>query len=111
MAIQQWNEDTLVVRLDDDPALSDDMGETRERTGGGCCDIVLDLSDLTLLTSSGLAKLLRLRKRQVESERRLILCCPQDAVWGVFLATGLDTLFVFAPTVSEALAGIQGGKA
>jgi len=111
MAIQQWNEDTLVVRLSDDPALSDDMEEMRARLGGGCCDVVLDLSDLTLLVSSGLASLLRLRKRQIEGGRRLILCCPQDEVWGVFLATGLDTLFTFVPTVSEALAQMQTGKA
>ena len=111
MAIQQWNEDTLVVRLNDDPALSDDMDEIKERLGDPCCDVVLDLSDLTLLTSSGIAKLLRLRKRQTEAGRCLVLCHPQDKVWGVLLATGLDTLFVFAPAVSEALAQIQSAKA
>ncbi len=111
MAIQQWNEDTLVVRLADDPDLSDDMSEVRDRLKGVCCDVVLDLSDLGLLTSSGISKLLRLRKHQVEGGRRLVLCSPQDKVWGVLLATGLDALFEFAETVSDALARLQSEKA
>jgi anti-anti-sigma factor len=111
MAIQQWNEETLVVRLADDPELSDDMAEVRDRLKGVCCDVVLDLSDLGLLTSSGISKLLRLRKYQVEGGRRLVLCSPQDKVWGVLLATGLDALFEFAETVSEALARLQSEKA
>jgi len=111
MAIQQWSEDTLVVRLMNDPELSDDMDEVRDRLKGVCCDVVLDLSDLGLLTSSGISKLLRLRKYQVEGGRRLVLCSPQDKVWGVLLATGLDALFEFAETVSDALARLQTDKA
>ncbi len=104
MAIQQWSDDTLVVRLSDDPALSDDCDEINDRLAGRRLDIVLDLSDMTLLTSSGISKLLRLRKHQIETTRQLILCGPVDAVWSVFLATGLDTLFEFAESVSDALA-------
>jgi anti-anti-sigma factor len=110
MAIQQWSEDTLVVRLADDPELSDDMSEVRDRLKGVCRDVVLDLSDLGLLTSSGISKLLRLRKHQVEGGRRLVLCSPRDKVWSVLLATGLDALFEFAETVSEALARLQSEK-
>jgi anti-anti-sigma factor len=111
MGVQQWSEDTLVVRLMNDPELSDDMSEVRDRLKGVCCDVVLDLSDLGLLTSSGISKLLRLRKHQVEGGRRLVLCSPQDKVWSVLLATGLDALFEFAETVSEALARLQTDKA
>ena len=111
MAIQQWNEETLVVRLADDPELSEDMAEVRDRLTGVCCDVVLDLSDLGLLTSSGISRLLRLRKHQVEGGRRLVLCSPRDKVWSVLLATGLDALFEFAETVSDALARLQSEKA
>jgi anti-anti-sigma factor len=111
MAIQKWSDDVLVARAADDPELSEDFAEINDRLGGRCCDIVLDLADLTLLTSSGISKLLRLRKRQVEAHRRLVLCTPKDRVWGVLLATGLDTIFEVAPTVTEALARLEGGKA
>jgi len=111
MGVQQWSEDTLVVRLSDDPELSEDMADVDDLLRGVCCDVVLDLSDVRLLTSSGISRLLRLRKRQVEAGHRLILCAPQDKVWGVLLATGLDAVFEFAETVAEALARLQTGKA
>jgi len=54
--------------------------------------------------------LLRLRKHMIEHHRRLILCTLPDRIWSVFLATGLDAIFEFTPTVTEALARVQGGK-
>jgi len=62
------------------------------------------------LTSSGISKLLRLRKRIIQDGRQLLLCSPQHKVRGVFLATGLDGLFEFAETVTETLTRLQGGK-
>ncbi len=110
MAVQRWNEDTLVVRLGNDPELSEDLAEIDATLGGVCCDVVLDLSDLDLLTSTGLAGLLKVRKRLHAGGRRLILCSARDPVWGIFLTTGLDHFFDFAKTVSEALALLEGGK-
>ena len=110
MAVQQWNEDTLVVKLTDDPVLSEEMAEVNVRLDETDRDVVLDFSDLALLTSSGISKLLRLRKRMIEAGRKLLLCSLQDRVWGVFLATGLDAIFVFAEDVSEALTRIQRDK-
>jgi len=110
MAVQQWSDDTLVVKLTDDPVLSEEMAEVNALIKGVCCDIVLDMSDLTLLTSSGISKLLRLRKHMLEEGRTLILCSPQDRVWGVFLAMGLDGLFAFAENVTEALTRLQSDK-
>ncbi len=110
MAVQKWDDDTLVVRLSDDPVLSDDMAEVGARLDDTPRDVVLDFSDLGLLTSSGISRLLRLRKRTSESGRRLVLCSPTDTVWSVFLATGIDTLFEFAENVAEALARLQSEK-
>ena len=111
MTVQQWNEDTLVVQLTDDPGLSEDMAEVSNRLRSGPCDVVLDMRDLGLLTSSGIAKFLRLRKHMIEHHRRLILCSLQDTVWSVFLATALDAIFEFTSTVTEALTRMQCGKA
>ena len=110
MSLQQWNDDTLVVALGDDPGLSEDMAEITVRLRETPCDVLLDLSSLTLITSSGIAKLLRLRKYQIECGRRLLLTAPQDRVWGVLLAMGLDAIFEFAETVSEALVRLESSK-
>ncbi|KPK44631.1 MAG: hypothetical protein AMK72_11855 [Planctomycetes bacterium SM23_25] len=111
MAVQQWDEDTLVVRLTDDPVLSEEMAEVNARLDDAGRDVVLDFSDLTILTSSGISKLLRLRKRTTEAGHQLILCSLKDKVWGVFLATGLDSIYKFAEDVSEALTRIQKDRA
>ena len=107
MAVQRWSENTLVVRLSDDPELSEDMAEIAATLRNVCCDVVLDLADLRLLRSSGISKLLRLRKKINEHQKRLMLCSLQDSVWGIFLATGLDRVFEFADNVTEALARLQ----
>jgi len=111
MPVQEWDDETLVVRLSDDPVLSDDMAEVNARQGNACYDVVLDMSDVGLLTSSGISSLLRLRKRVKETGRRLILCAPQDPVWGVFLSTGLDTIFDFAENVAHALTRLKSEQA
>ena len=110
MAVQKWDDETFVVTLGDDPALSEDIGEIMARLRGKCCDVVLDLSELGHLTSSGISKLLRLRKHQLDHGRRLILCAPTDRVWSVFLATGLDSIFVVAEAVSDALAHLKSNR-
>jgi anti-anti-sigma factor len=110
MGIQQWDDETLVVRLADDPDLSDDMSELDLRLRGGCCNLVLDLSDLTVITSSGVSKLLKLRRLAREHQRRMVLCSLNDTVWSLFINTGLDRLFEFVRNVSEALATLEGGK-
>ncbi len=110
MPVQKWDDETLVVRVADDPVLTEDIGEVTARLDGPARDVVLDLSDLSLLTSSGISRLLRLRKRLREAGRRLILCAPNDQVWGVFLATALEKFFEFAPDVTEALTRLQGDR-
>ena len=107
MPVQKWDDETLVVRVADDPVLTEDIGEVTARLDGPARDVVLDLSDLSLLTSSGISRLLRLRKRLREAGRRLILCAPNDQVWGVFLVTGLDKIFEFTKDVATALATVQ----
>ena len=110
MVIQQWSDDVLMVELTDEPDFSEDMTEIGERTKDACCDVVVDLSGLKHLSSSGLSKLLRLRKRVLGSGRHLFLCAPCDHVWEIFIATGLDGIFDFARSVTEALTRLQSGK-
>jgi len=110
MSVQKWDDDTLVVHLSDDPVLSEDMAEVNARLDDAGRDLVLDFSDVTLLTSSGISALLRVRKRNIEAGRRLVLCAPRDTVWSVFLTTGIDGLFEFAENVTQALARIKSDR-
>ncbi len=110
MSIQQWDDGILVVRLTDDPQMADVMDDLDRRLRDGDCDVAVDLSELGLLASSGIARLLRLRKGQLEHGRRLILVSPTDRVWGVFLATGLDQIFEFTESMAGALATLRSNR-
>ena len=69
--------------------------------------LVVDLTDVTLLDSSGLGALVGLLKRARASRGRMGLVCPQRRLRRVFEVTGLRREFVFAddlPTLRTALA-------
>ena len=109
MSIEQWSENVLLVKLADDPQFSDELNTLLEQCQQQTtCDVVLDFSEVTYLNSSNIALLLRLRKCVVvNNHRRLVLCCINSQVWGVFLVTGLDRLFEVVEDVPSALASLQ----
>ncbi|MHC4415391.1 MAG: STAS domain-containing protein [Planctomycetota bacterium] len=110
MPLQEWSESTTIVELNDEPMFSEDMEALM-----GCLDdrrhampdVIVNLSAVSRLNSSNLAQLLRLRKRILGNDRRLRICSVDDAVWSVFLVTGLDKLFEFTDDVSTSLASLQ----
>ena len=109
MPIQNWSESILVVELQDDPVFTDDMAVLTDQLASTPeSDVVLNLSGVSYLNSSNIAKLLKLRKLVcVTNRRRLKLCGVNTHVWGVFLVTGLDKVFEFTDDVAMALASVQ----
>ena len=108
MSIKEWSEDITLGELQDDPQFSDDLNALQElvdnRQGG---HVVLDLSGVSFLNSSNIAKLLKLRKILNTNGRKLRLCGIKTEVWGVFLVTGLDKIFDLCDDVPSGLASIQ----
>lgn len=109
MPIQKWSELIWVVQLSDEPALSDDLMALlhEARIAESSPHAVIDFSAVTQLNSSNLSQLLRLRKQAIDHDVKLKLAAAPDSVWVVFMTTGLDKVFDFAPDVSTALAGLQ----
>jgi len=109
MSIQQWSEHIWVAQPGNEPLLSEDLLSLKERVEQAqpTPDIVLDLSGISQLNSSNLSQLLRIRKLTVDREVKLILAGPSDAIWAVFLTTGLDKVFDFVGEVSTALTSLQ----
>ncbi|MCG8409390.1 MAG: STAS domain-containing protein [Phycisphaerales bacterium] len=113
MPIKDWSENILLGELQDDPIFSEDLNvlqESIEETPGR--HVVLDLSGITFLNSSNIAKLLKLRKVMLNDDTnnkpaKLRLCGINTGVWGVFLVTGLDKIFEFCDDVSSGLASVQ----
>jgi anti-anti-sigma factor len=106
MPIEKWSDRVTIAHLGADPQFSDDLTTLLdpEMKGG---DVVLDLAGTKYLNSSHIARLLKLRTRQVTDGRGLVLCNVDPQVWTAFLVTGLDKVFDFADSLPTALASVQ----
>ena len=111
MAIQKWSEDITVVELGDDPLFSDELATLLDSLEEVPSDVVLNLSAVSFINSSNVAKLLRLRKQMIGISRRLLLCGVNTQVWGIFLVTGLDKIFEYTDDTITALTTLQLGQA
>lgn len=110
MPIQNWSDSVLVVDLSEDPQFTDDVDVLLKTVQSRSdLDIVLNFQEVGFLNSSNIARLLKLRKIQVNNHRKLKLCAINTHVWGVFLVTGLDKIFDVYDDVASGLASLQLG--
>lgn len=116
MGIDEWSPTILRVDLAAGPAFAEDPSELIERLQTrpphpphptyAPPSVVLDLSRVSYLVSSNLTQLLTLRKLAKELQFKLLIAGVPTTLWSVFLTTGLDRLFEFAPDSATALAKI-----
>jgi anti-anti-sigma factor len=95
MPIEIRPDRTLVVRLDNDPQFSPELEDVASQPLSAPPAVVLDFGTVRHINSSGIARLLRLRKRLIEENGRLVLCGLSPQVTSVFQVTGLDKIFNF----------------
>ena len=107
MPAQDWSDDIIMVDLQSDPELTDELTALTERLEKDPRHVVLNFTQVKFLNSSNISRLLKLRKVLVDRKHRLCLCQIPIQVWGVFLLTGLDTLFDVAEDTASALASMQ----
>ena len=109
MPIQQWSDDIWLVQLGNEPALSEELVQAKDQAGRATQTphMVIDFANVSHVNSSNLSQLLRLRKLATDRETRLCLAGLNDTIWAVFMTTGLDKVFTFAPDVMTALASMQ----
>lgn len=107
MSTQDWSDNIVMVDLLDDPEMADELNTLTEQMEKEAKDVVLNFSQVRFLNSSNISRLLKLRKALLDSQRQLRLCAIPIQVWGVFLLTGLDSLFDVAEDNASALASLQ----
>ena len=71
--------------------------------------LVIDLTEVTLLDSSGLGALVSLLNRARTGEGQLGLICPHRRLRRVFEITGLRRAFVFGDDLDDVLAALAEG--
>ncbi|MEM9345421.1 MAG: STAS domain-containing protein [Planctomycetota bacterium] len=109
MPTERWSDDIWIFRLQNEPGFSDDLHPLLQRIGRDEAPpaVVIDLAEVTSINSSNLSQLLKLRKTADDHKIALRITSPSDAVWSVFLMTGLDKVFAFTQDTSTALAELQ----
>ena len=100
---------TTVIRLAGplvtDQVYINELGEELEREleQARPRDLLIDLNDVTRLSSSMLGKFMRLYKRATELNGRIRLCSIRPDVRDAFVITGFDRKFEIYPDADEAL--------
>ena len=111
MEIKAWSDETVVINLAREPAMGDDLAAVAEIVRNRQdCDVIIDFSDVDIITSSSLSMLLKLRKLLMKYGRRLALCNVKAATRGIFAVTGLAGVFEVIDDKSAVLAGSGQGE-
>ena len=109
MPIQHWSEKIWIAQLGNEPTFSEDLSLLTEQFKQ--CEsppnVIVDLAATSLINSSQLSFLLRLRKLTIDGDTDLRLTKPSREAWASFCLTGLDKLFLFSADVTNALAELQ----
>ncbi len=87
------------------PALKESLTELLQ---GGASTVIVDLTDVGFLDSTGLGALVEARSATTEAGGALALVCNQDRILKLFSITGLDGVFSLHPTVDAAVTSLQG---
>jgi anti-anti-sigma factor len=108
MGIQKWSDDVVLVTLAEEPQLGEELRTVTDIVNrNGECDVVVDFCEVDIVTSSSIAKLLKLRKALKDHNHRLVLCGLKNTTRGILVVTGLEGVFEFAQDKFLALAGLQ----
>jgi len=108
MGIQDWSESVILVNLAEEPQMGEELRTVIEIANNrGDCDVVIDFSAVDIVTSSSLAKLLKLRKVLKDCDRHLILCGVKPQTREIFQVTGLDNVLKCVDDQFVALASLQ----
>jgi anti-sigma B factor antagonist len=83
------------------PALSDNLTQLLDE---GSATIVVDLTEVAFLDSTGLGALIAARTASDKAGGALAIVCTQDRILKLFTITGLDGVFSIFPTVDDAVA-------
>ena len=108
MGIQNWSDNIILVNLADEPQMGEELLAVTDMVSKrGDCDVVVDFTDVNIVTSSSIAKLLRLRKGLKDCEHRVVFASVNAKIRQIFAITGLDNVFEFVDDQFVALAGLQ----
>lgn len=108
MGIKNYLEDVLFVSLPKEPHLGAELETLNEIASEGCNrDVIIDFSEVRVLTSESICGLMILDKYLASSGRHLVLFGASEAIKHIFERTGLAAVFQFADDEYLALQAVR----
>jgi anti-anti-sigma regulatory factor len=108
MGIQKWSDNIILINLAAEPQMGEELQTvTGMVTEKGDYDVVVDFADIDIVTSSSIAKLLKLRKVLKDCDHRLLFSTIKPQTMSIFAVTGLENVFEFVDDQFVALASLQ----
>jgi len=108
MAIKSYADNIILVELPPEPEIRKELDTLMKIiNAGNGCDVVLDFTHVTIMTSMALSGFLKLRKLMEKSGRRLIFCNATSITKDIFKVTCFDGIFEFIDDKTEALRTLQ----
>jgi anti-anti-sigma factor len=108
MGIQNWSEDVILVNLATEPDMGDELQTVIDLvTDDQKQNVVVDFMDTDIITSSSIAKMLKLRKILHDNGRTLVFSSVKPKTRSIFHVTGLESVFEFMDDQFIALASLQ----
>ncbi len=108
MGIQNWSEDVILINLATEPDMGDELQTVIDLVAENTMqDVVVDFVDTDIITSSSIAKLLKLRKVLHDNSRTLVFSSVPPKTRSIFNVTGLESVFDFMDDQFIALASLQ----
>jgi anti-anti-sigma factor len=108
MAIQDYSDHIVLVELPSEPQIRQELDNVekiiQQRTD---CDVLVDLSNVDIMTSSSISGFLQLYKLLTNSGRKLVLCNASSVTKDIFGVTCFHGIFEFIDDKSEALASLE----
>jgi anti-anti-sigma regulatory factor len=108
MSIENWSEGVVLVDLPGEAELEGELQQVaalvRDQPD---YDVVLDFSNVSILSPRCLIILLQIRKELQICGHRLVLSSLVATTWGILSATGLAGLFEITCDRCDALATVQ----
>jgi anti-sigma B factor antagonist len=90
-----------------DLAVAGRLDEAISAVEQSCAGVVIGLTDCEFIDSTGIAVIVRARRRLAEEGRRLVVCCPEEQVERVLDVTGLMADGLVFDSLEEAVAAIE----
>ena len=108
MGIQNWSESVILVNLAKEPDMGEELQTVIDMINEDAeLNVVVDFADVDIVTSSSIAKLLKLRKNLADNGRKLVFSSVIPKTRSIFNITGLDSVFEFVDDQFIALASLQ----